>query len=269
MKKGYSTEKMRIVIGIQIIIIVFLMFSILKESGILNGNAEDDYIQSGNEQVVLAGAGSKEEVEKEAEVAAEEKAREEKAKEEAEAKAKEEAEAKAREEAEAKAREEAEAKAKEEAEAKAREEAEAKAKAEAEAKARKEAEATAKAEAEAKAKVEAEEKAKREAAAKKKEREEYILYDSNSRLYSKAELEKLDDTTLQMAINEIYARHGRKFDTKDIREYFEKKSWYRGTIDPKDFDGREKEYFNKFEEGNRQTMVEIRDERTLKKAKPR
>ena len=251
MKKGHSTEKMRILIGIQIIIIVILMVSILKESGILNGNAEDDYIQSGNEQVVLAGAGSKEEVEKEAEVAAEEK--EKRKKEEAEAKAK----------ADAKAKAEAEAKAKAEAEA------EAKAKAEAEAKAKAEAEAKAKEEAEAKAKAEAEEKAKKEAAAKKKEREEYILYDSNSRLYSKAELEKLDDMTLQMAINEIYARHGRKFDTKDIREYFEKKSWYRGTIDPKDFDGREKEYFNKFEEGNRQTMVEIRDERTLKKAKPR
>ena len=259
MKKGYSTEKMRIVIGIQIIIIVILMVSILKESGILNGNAEDDYIQSGNEQVVLAVAGSKEEAEKEAEVAAEEKAKKEK--EEAEAKAKAEAEAKAKAEAEAKAKEEAEAKAKEEAEAKARAEAEAKAKAEAEAKAKEEAEA--------KAKAEAEEKAKKEAAAKKKEREEYILYDSNSRLYSKAELEKLDDMTLQMAINEIYARHGRKFDTKDIREYFEKKSWYRGTIDPKDFDGREKEYFNKFEEENRRTMMEIRDARALKKAKPR
>lgn len=130
-------------------------------------------------------------------------------------------------------------------------------------------EAEAKAAAEKKAREEAEKKAKDEAEARKQEakrkeeeaRKGYILSDSDSRYYSVQELEKLDDDTLQMAINELYARHGRKFDTKSIRQYFEKKTWYKGTIDPKDFDGKEKYFFNDYEMENRKRMVQIRDQR--------
>ena len=92
----------------------------------------------------------------------------------------------------------------------------------------------------------------------------YILPDSNTRMYSREELERLDNYTLQMAINEIYARHGRKFDTDSIREYFESKSWYRGTIDPADFDGNEGRYFNEYEMANRELMAEIRASREKK-----
>lgn len=95
--------------------------------------------------------------------------------------------------------------------------------------------------------------------------DEYILPYSDSRYYSREELEALDDDMLQMAINEIYARHGRKFDTKSIREYFESKSWYKGKIKPADFDGKESQYFNKYEEANRKLMVDIRDDRNKKK----
>lgn len=31
----------------------------------------------------------------------------------------------------------------------------------------------------------------------------------------------------QMLINEIYARHGCKFETKEVQEYFDKKDWYK------------------------------------------
>ena len=172
----------------------------------------------------------------EARLAEEEKARQEEEARAAEEKKKEE---EARKAAEAQAKEEAEAKAA--AEKKAREEAEKKAKEEAEAR-------------------------KREARQKEEEaRKGYILPDSDSRYYSVQELEKLDDDTLQMAINELYARHGRKFDTESIRQYFEKKTWYKGTIDPKDFDGKEKYFFNDYEMENRKRMVQIRDQRTKKK----
>lgn len=172
----------------------------------------------------------------EARLAEEEKARQEEEARAAEEKKKEE---EARKAAEAQAKEEAEAKAA--AEKKAREEAEKKAKEEAEAR-------------------------KREARQKEEEaRKGYILPDSDSRYYSVQELEKLDDDTLQMAINELYAKHGRKFDTESIRQYFEKKTWYKGTIDPKDFDGKEKYFFNDYEMENRKRMVQIRDQRTKKK----
>lgn len=172
----------------------------------------------------------------EARLAEEEKARQEEEARAAEEKKKEE---EARKAAEAQAKEEAEAKAA--AEKKAREEAEKKAKEEAEAR-------------------------KREAKQKEEEaRKGYILPDSDSKYYSVQELEKLDDDTLQMAINELYAKHGRKFDTESIRQYFEKKTWYKGTIDPKDFDGKEKYFFNDYEMENRKRMVQIRDQRTKKK----
>ena len=48
----------------------------------------------------------------------------------------------------------------------------------------------------------------------------YIIVDSNSRVLSDAEVSVLDENTKQMAINEIYARHGRKFKDQAIQEYF-------------------------------------------------
>ena len=40
---------------------------------------------------------------------------------------------------------------------------------------------------------------------------EYILSESNVRIYTKEELENLSDEELRLARNEIYARHGRIF----------------------------------------------------------
>ena len=90
---------------------------------------------------------------------------------------------------------------------------------------------------------------------------EYILPDSNSRLYTREELSGLDDNTLQLAINEIYARHGRKFNTESMQAYFDGKSWYSGTVDPEVFDGNEAAYFNEFEIKNRELLSSIRAER--------
>ena len=39
-----------------------------------------------------------------------------------------------------------------------------------------------------------------------------------------------------MAINEIYARHHRKFVLQEVQDYFNGKSWYSGTIEAADFD---------------------------------
>lgn len=65
---------------------------------------------------------------------------------------------------------------------------------------------------------------------------EYILEDSSVRYLDESDLEGMNAADLQMAINEIYARHGRKFVTKDIQKYFEGKSWYRGTVEASKFD---------------------------------
>ncbi len=66
--------------------------------------------------------------------------------------------------------------------------------------------------------------------------EYYVLPESNKRLYSIAELSTLSKEALRIARNEIYARHGRRFSSKDLQEYFDGMPWYKGTIEPADFD---------------------------------
>ncbi len=64
---------------------------------------------------------------------------------------------------------------------------------------------------------------------------DFILEHSSTRLVTASELEKLNLEELRIARNEIYARHGRKFKDKDLQDYFNSKSWYRGTIEPDKF----------------------------------
>ena len=75
----------------------------------------------------------------------------------------------------------------------------------------------------------------------------YIIVDSNSRVLSDAEVSVLDENTKQMAINEIYARHGRKFKDQAIQEYFNQKAWYVPSVEPDSFD---ESVFNKYERSN-------------------
>lgn len=64
----------------------------------------------------------------------------------------------------------------------------------------------------------------------------YIIPQSSSRRLTYADVAGLSSWQLSMARNEIYARHGRKFNDADIRSYFESQSWYNGYIDPENFD---------------------------------
>ncbi len=65
---------------------------------------------------------------------------------------------------------------------------------------------------------------------------EYILPDSSSRVIDPSEFGDFSINDMQMAINEIYARHGRRFGNEGIQAYFDSKSWYAGTIEPDAFD---------------------------------
>lgn len=64
---------------------------------------------------------------------------------------------------------------------------------------------------------------------------DYFLADSATRSYSRSELEKLSNHDLFIARNEIYARHGRKFKSSELQQYFGSKSWYHPTIEAADF----------------------------------
>lgn len=65
---------------------------------------------------------------------------------------------------------------------------------------------------------------------------DYILAESGSRYYSKTEIQALSDWELEIARNEIYARHGRGFNDKDLQKYFDSRSWYVKRYSAAEFD---------------------------------
>ena len=65
---------------------------------------------------------------------------------------------------------------------------------------------------------------------------EYIIADSATRLLTTSDIQGLTARELNYAKNEIYARHGRKFDSQELRNYFESKSWYVEKYDGSVFD---------------------------------
>lgn len=87
--------------------------------------------------------------------------------------------------------------------------------------------------------------------------EEYILDGSDSRYISSSELDGLTAQEVKLARNEIYARHGRKFEDKAIRKYFKQFSWYHPSIEPEDFD---ESSLNNFEVANRDLIVQYEEE---------
>lgn len=68
------------------------------------------------------------------------------------------------------------------------------------------------------------------------ENEEYILPNSNVDYLTEADISGLTLQEINYAKNEIYARHGRRFKSQELMNYFTSKSWYKGIYDPDDFD---------------------------------
>lgn len=62
--------------------------------------------------------------------------------------------------------------------------------------------------------------------------EDYVIPDSDTKEYTEDDIRALglSKDELRIARNEIYARHGREFTSKDLKEYFGAKSWYNPTI---------------------------------------
>jgi hypothetical protein len=64
---------------------------------------------------------------------------------------------------------------------------------------------------------------------------DYVLPDSSSRYLKASDVKNLSSYQLMIARNEIYARHGRRFNDASLQQYFNSKSWYKGTTDPDKF----------------------------------
>ena len=58
----------------------------------------------------------------------------------------------------------------------------------------------------------------------------YLLPESSERYLTMADLSGMDYSSLRIAKNEIYARHGRMFTSEDLDSYFGQQSWYSPSI---------------------------------------
>lgn len=88
---------------------------------------------------------------------------------------------------------------------------------------------------------------------------EFIFPYANERLIARGEYESLDAATLRLAINEIYARHGRQYDTQDLNAYFSSKSWYRLQYSKSEYDKIESQVLNSYERENIKILTGYRD----------
>ena len=64
---------------------------------------------------------------------------------------------------------------------------------------------------------------------------EYLVPDSDTKIYTELDIGAMDLQVTNYAKNEIYAKHGRKFVSKELTAYFNQQPWYKGTIEPSAF----------------------------------
>ena len=87
---------------------------------------------------------------------------------------------------------------------------------------------------------------------------DYVLADSATRAYTRSELEAMDNHTLFLARNEVFARHGAGFRTQELRDWFASKAWYSETIAAGTYGA---EILNDIERDNVELMLSIEQER--------
>ena len=99
---------------------------------------------------------------------------------------------------------------------------------------------------------------KKESSSEDLTKNDYIIPDSDKKYLTDADVENLTLREINYAKTELYARHGRKFDSNELRTYFESKSWYRVTVDPEDFSV---SCFNQYENANAAFLNQKENER--------
>lgn len=83
---------------------------------------------------------------------------------------------------------------------------------------------------------------------------DYVIADSNARYLTESDIQNFTLQQINYAKNEIYARRGRKFQSRELQDYFNSKSWYNGTIEPNAFSD---SMFNDYERVNAAFLSKI------------
>lgn len=73
---------------------------------------------------------------------------------------------------------------------------------------------------------------------------EYILPDSDTRCLTEEDVTGLSEEEIRIALNEIYARHGRIFQSEDLNVYFASRSWYEPKYSAEEFSAVESSIMN-------------------------
>ena len=82
----------------------------------------------------------------------------------------------------------------------------------------------------------------------------YIIPDSDRRRLTYEEVWEYQYDTLLYAFNEIYARHGYRFDSKDLYDLFLHFMWYYPDFSPKNFN---ENVLNQYEKENLKLLVKL------------
>lgn len=86
----------------------------------------------------------------------------------------------------------------------------------------------------------------------------YVFPESDKRYLTEEEVRAQDPDKLLIGRNEIFARHGRMFDTQELADYFNSQPWYNGTIPASQFDD---SVLNEYERANADLIKRIEDEK--------
>lgn len=88
---------------------------------------------------------------------------------------------------------------------------------------------------------------------------EYMIPYSNTQYLTEKDVAELSNDEIRIAINEIYARHGRKYETEDLNVYFSSKSWYEPKYSAEEFGEIEGSVLNDYEKKNIEILAAVRD----------
>lgn len=84
----------------------------------------------------------------------------------------------------------------------------------------------------------------------KSDDDQYIFPDSSERILTEKDVEGMSKEEIRIALNEIYAKKGRMFNSEDLQEYFSQKDWYDPIYTPEEFSNIEGKVFNDIEKAN-------------------
>lgn len=88
---------------------------------------------------------------------------------------------------------------------------------------------------------------------------EYILPDSDTRYLAEEDVAGLSEDEIRIALNEIYARHGRIFQSEDLNAHFSSQPWYEPKHSAEEFSAIESSIMNDYEKKNIEFLAEVRD----------